>query len=297
MKQCASLVCFADQAGANVERQWGYETMLRALFTNVKPIIGMVHLKPLPGSPLYRPGSMDQVCAVAVEEALILQEGGVDGIQVENIWDYPYLKCEEIGHETVAALTAAAIKVKEAVEIPIGINCHLNGVLQSIAVATAVGAKWVRVFEWTNAYISHAGYIEGAGGKAMRYKNAIGAHEIRFFCDVHVKHGSHFIVSDRSIEERARDAELNGADAIVISGWETGAPPDLNLVRTVKEKVTVPVILGSGVNEKNVTELLAVADAAIVGSHFKSDGNWRSPVDRDRVRRFMKLVRRLSAEL
>jgi len=267
--------------------------MLRTLFANTKPIIGMVHLKPLPGSPRYRPGSMGEVCATAVEEALLLQEGGVDGIQVENIWDYPYLKCEEIGHETVAGLTAAALKVKEAVELPIGINCHLNGVLQSIAVAAAIEAKWVRVFEWTNAYISHAGYIEGAGGRALRYKKAIGAHEIKFLCDVHVKHGSHFIVSDRSIAQRARDAESDGADAIVISGWETGAPPDVKLVRTVKEKVAVPVILG----EENVTELLAIGDGAIVGSYFKIDGNWKSRVDGERVKRFMERVKRLRAGL
>lgn len=271
--------------------------MLKALFTKTKPIIGMVHLKPLPGSPLYRPGSMGKVCAAAVEEALLLQEGGIDGIQVENIWDYPYLKCEEIGYETVAGLTAAAMKVKEAVELPIGVNCHLNGVLQSIAVATAIEAKWVRVFEWTNAYISRAGYIEGVGGKALRYKNAIGSHDLKFLCDVNVKHGSHFIVSDRSITERARDAELEGADAVIITGWETGAPPDVELTHAVKETVAVPVLLGSGVNEENVTELLAVADGAIVGSYFKVGSNWRNPVDGDRVKRFMKRVRSLRGEL
>jgi len=271
--------------------------MLKAMFSETKPIIGMVHLRPLPGSPLYRPGSMRKVCATAVEEALLLQEGGVDGIQVENIWDYPYLKCEEIGHETVAGLTAAAIKVKEAVEIPIGINCHLNGVLQSIAVAVVTEARWVRVFEWTNAYISHAGYIEGAAGKALRYKNAIGAHDVKFLCDVNVKHGSHFIISDRSISEQARDAETEGADAIVITGWETGSPPDGELTRTVKEKVAVPVLLGSGVNEENVTELLSLADGAIIGSYFKDGDDWKRPVDAIRVKRLMERVRNLRAAL
>jgi len=56
--------------------------MLKSLFTNTKPIIGMVHLKPLPGSPLYRPGSMGEVCAAAVEEALVLQEGKHLGLSV-----------------------------------------------------------------------------------------------------------------------------------------------------------------------------------------------------------------------
>ena len=47
--------------------------MLKLIFDKPKPIIGMVHLKPLPGSPLYRPGSMNDVCATAREEALLLQ--------------------------------------------------------------------------------------------------------------------------------------------------------------------------------------------------------------------------------
>ena len=267
--------------------------MLETLFDNRKPIIGMVHLRPLPGSPLYRRGGMKDVLAVARQEALLLQEGGVDGLQIENIWDLPYLKCDEIGHETVAGLTAAALTVKEAVEVPIGINCHLNGVHQSLAVAAAVGARWVRVFEWTNAYISHAGYIEGAAGKAARYRRAIDAEDVRFLCDVNVKHGSHFIISDRTVCEQARDAESEGAEALVITGWETGVAPSVEQLRSVKESVRVPILLGSGVRVENAKELLSVADGAIVGSHFKEDGEWKRPVELGRVRAFMERVKEL----
>jgi len=271
--------------------------MLDTIFDKAKPIIGMVHLRPLPGSPLYRPGSMRDVCATARKEALLLQEGGVDGVQLENIWDYPYLKGDEIGYETVAALTAAATAVSNAVDVPVGINCHLNGVLQSIAVAAAVDARWVRAFEWTNAYISRAGYIEGAAGKALRYRSAIGAAAVRVLCDVNVKHGSHFIISDRSVREQARDAESQGAEAIIITGWETGTPPTAEKTQMIKEAVAVPVLLGSGVNAENAAELLTVADGAIVGSAFKEDGNWKRPVDVRRVRRFMECVGQLRATL
>jgi len=267
--------------------------MNNELFSVSKPIIGMVHLRPLPGSPLYEPGSMDAVCAMACEEALLLEQGGVDGVQIENIWDYPYLKSDEIGYETVAALTAAAVRVKEAVDLPVGINCHLNGAMQSVAVAVASDASWVRVFEWTNAYISHAGYIEGVAGKAVRYRNAIGGRNVKFLCDVNVKHGSHFIISDRSVQEQARDAESEGADVVIVTGWETGSAPSLEQIRAVKDSIDIPLYLGSGLNAQNARELLGVADGAIVGSDFKEKGNWKLPVDIDRVREFMSQVKTL----
>jgi len=271
--------------------------MNNELFAAPKPIIGMVHLRPLPGSPLYEPGTMDAVLSTACEEALLLQQGGVDGVQIENIWDYPYLKCDEIGYETVAALTAAAVRVKEAVYLPIGINCHLNGAMQALAAAVASEASWVRVFEWTNAYISHAGYVEGVAGKAARYRNAIGGKHVAFLCDVNVKHGSHFIISDRSVEEQARDAESEGADAIIVTGWETGCAPSLEQIRSVKESIHVPLFLGSGLNADNACDLLSVADGAIVGSDFKEDGNWKRAVDLGRIRSFMDRVKDLRNSL
>ena len=118
------------------------QSFLNEIFPKPKPIIGMVHLRPLPGSPLYDPRTyaMRDVIKIAVEEARTLAEAGVDGLQVENIWDYPFVKGEQIGHETTAALTAAAVKVADAVEIPIGINCHLNGGEVALAAAVASGA-------------------------------------------------------------------------------------------------------------------------------------------------------------
>ena len=85
---------------------------LEGIFANRKPIIGMVHLRPLPGSPLYDPSSlpMKDVIRIAKEEAKILEEAGVDGLQVENIWDYPYEK-GDISKMTVAALAVAVNEV------------------------------------------------------------------------------------------------------------------------------------------------------------------------------------------
>ena len=51
-----------------------------------------------------------------------------------------------------------------------------------------------------------------------------------------------------------------------------------------------PVLLGSGVNEKNAAEFFAVADGAIIGSSFKEEGNVWNPVDPQRVQSFMRAL-------
>ena len=43
-------------------------------------------------------------------------------------------------------------------------------------------------------------------------------------------------------------------------------------------------------NIDNVRDILSIADGAIIGTHFKVDGNTWNPVDGDRVKRFMDIV-------
>ena len=274
-------------------------SVLDSIFTHQKPIIGMIHLRPLPGSPLYDPASMgmDQIIATAVEEAKILQSAGVDGLQVENIWDYPYLKDQQIGHETSTALAVAARKVIEAVDIPVGLNCHLNGGASSLAAAVACGAKWIRVFEFVNAYVSHAGITEGIGARLARIRVQLQAKDVKFFCDVNVKHGSHYMIHDRTVMDQAKDNEDEGAEVLIVTGFETGKAPTADKVRACKGHVHLPVLLGSGTTTQNARELLSVADGAIVGSWFKTDNNWKNPVEYQRTRAFMEQVELLREEL
>jgi uncharacterized protein len=266
--------------------------VIQDIFLKPKPIIGMVHLRPLPGSPLYDAKNMGikEIIDLAVREACILEAAGVDGIQVENIWDFPYVKNSQIGLETVASMAVVASKVKDAVSIPMGINVHLNGGFQALAIACSVGARWIRVFEWVNAYVSHVGITEGIGGELARYRARLQAKDVRFFCDVNVKHGSHFIISDRSVSQQAHDAESSGAEVLIVTGFETGMAPTAAKVRELRESVRVPILVGSGTTAENIEELLTYADGAIVGSYFKKDNDWKNPVDACQAKRFMESV-------
>ncbi len=265
---------------------------INEIFGTYKPIIGMIHLRPLPGSPFYS-GNFKKIIEIAIEEAKTLEDAGVDGLQVENMWDHPYLKDSSIGHETTASLAVAAHTVMENVNIPVGINCHLNGNIQALAAANASGAKWIRAFELANAYISNAGLIEGSAPFLMRYRRLIGAENIKILGDVLVKHGSHFITSDRDIKEQAHDIETVKGDAVIVTGGATGQKPSLKDIEMVKSSVSIPVFVGSGLTSNNIGDFISTIDGAIVGSEFKEDGVWQNPVNYKRAKRFMDIVRKL----
>lgn len=269
--------------------------MLDKIFCVSKPIIGMVHLKPLPGSPNYDPTvyDMKKIIDFAVEEAKILEDAGINGLQIENYWDEPFLKGEKIGYETCTAMTAAACAVAQSVNIPIGINVHMNGGKAAMAIACAAGAKWIRVFEFVSAYISYTGLTEGIGGELARYRSMLGAKDIQMLCDVNVKHGSHYIVHDRSVNELANDAQEQGADGIIITGFSTGIAPTKEKVVEAHKNIKVPVLLGSGISIQNVQELLSVSDGAIIGSAFKTDGDMKKMMNYQKARDFMKEVENL----
>ncbi len=264
---------------------------LEAIFDQPKPIIGMIHLAPLPGAPRYDGQPVEEVYAAGVADALTMAEAGIDGIIVENAFDIPFARPEAIGPETVAALAAACVRVRDAVDLPIGITCVANGVIQALAIAKAVGARFIRANQWVNAYVANEGFINGPAGEALRYRSAIGARDVRIFADVHVKFGAHAITGDRTIPEQARDAEFFDADLLIASGQRTGSPTQTSEVRAIREGTSLPVIVGSGLDANNAAELLSVADGAIVGSALKEEGKWWKPVDPIVTKELMEVVR------
>ena len=204
------------------------------LFPVRKPIIGVIHLDPLPGAPRYDGRPVREIYAAAARDARTLADGGVDGIIVENGGDMPFARPENIGPETVAALTAACLEVRAAVDTPLGITCVANGVIPALAIAKAIGAGWVRANQWVNAYVANEGFLNGPAPAAMRYRAAIGASDVRVFADVHVKFGAHAITADRSISEQATDAEWFDADVLIATGARTGSPTQPREVEDVR---------------------------------------------------------------
>lgn len=267
--------------------------MLAALFPVKKPVIGVIHLQALPGAPRYNGQAMKDIFAAAVADAKTLAQGGIDGIIIENASDLPFCRPENIGPETVAALTAACMEVRAAVATPIGITCVANGAIPALAVAKAVGARWVRVNQWVNAYVANEGFINGPAPEAMRYRAVIDARDVAIFADVHVKFGAHAITADRSIAEQATDAEWFDADVLIATGARTGSPTEPAEVNQVRNGTNLPVIIGSGLSPEQVPALFSAADGAIIGQWLKIDGAWWKPVDARRVAQLMQAVMRV----
>lgn len=267
-----------------------HDTLIE-LFGVPLPLIGMVHSRPLPGSPLYEPGSLESVYEYGVEEALRLAEGGVDGLLVENAGDHPYAKPDDIGPETPSCIAVLTRQIRSATDLPIGVNIVANAAEASLAAAVASGACFVRVNQWVNAYVANEGLIEGAAPRALRYRRMLGETSVKVFADVHVKHGSHAIVADRPLEEQARDAAFFDADVLIATGHRTGDSTQLEELLAIRDATNLPVIVGSGLTVDNVDETLPYCDGAIVGSALKEGANWLDPVDVAKVEELSKKVK------
>ena len=155
------------------------DNAITALFEQPKIVIGVVHSKALPGAPKYDGGPVSEIYDYALAEAQRYAEAGVDGLIVENHGDIPFLKPDAIGPETAACMAIMTERVRVATGLPIGVNVLANGALQALAIAQASGASFIRVNQWSNAYVANEGILEGPAAAALRYRKTIGAEAIR----------------------------------------------------------------------------------------------------------------------
>ena len=268
-------------------------SVLEKLFKNKKPIIGMVHSLPLPGSPGFKRHSLADVYDYAVEEAITLIEGGVDGLLIENAGDIPFVRQKDMGPETAACIAIIGERIRRETSLPIGVNIVANAAMHSIAAVKAFGGQFVRVNQWANAYVANEGFVEGEAGTVLRYRSMLEAEDIHIFADVHVKHGSHAIVSDRPVSEQARDVEFFDASALIATGFRTGDPTKPEEVNAIREGSNLPILVGSGIETANCKELLQVADGAIIGVSIKDSPKMSARVNTQKLRVFMEAVYQL----
>jgi membrane complex biogenesis BtpA family protein len=253
---------------------------IRTLFGRKRPLVGMLHLPSLPGSPHARLG-VDEIVAHAVAEARVYRDGGFDGLMIENMHDRPYLK-REVGAEVVAVMAAVGRELRRAVPLPLGVQVLAGANRQALAVAAACGAAFVRVEGFVFGHVADEGLVEADAGDLLRERRRIGADGVLVFADVKKKHSSHALTADVDIAETARAAEFCLADGVIVTGSATGCEADAGEVTAVVAAVGVPVLVGSGVTAENLRRY-AAADGFIVGSAVKRDAHWAGPLDPARV--------------
>ena len=256
----------------------------------VKPVVGMVHLLPLPGSPRWG-RSMEDVLERAAAEARILAEEGLSGILVENFGDVPFFPVG-VPPESVAAMAVAVREVVRAVPIPVGVNVLRNDAAAALAVATATGARFVRVNVHTGSMFTDQGLVEGRAHETLRLRRCLGA-PVTILADVLVKHATP--PPGTTLEGAARDAWHRGmADGLILTGAETGAAVDPREVQRVRDVLPPEgrVWVGSGVTPDTALALLEDADGLIVGSALQAGGLAGGGVERERVRELMRFLGR-----
>lgn len=263
---------------------------LKAVFGHSKPIVAMVHLPPLPGSPLYDPkGGMQKIVDSCAADLEALQSGGVDAVMFGNEGDRPYLL--KASPSTLAAMGHAIGELKRLIKVPFGVN-YLWDPVATVALAVASGARFAREI-FTGIYDSDMGLWAPDAASALRLRTDCHRQDLVLMYNINAEFASP--VGDRSIAQRAKSAVFSSlADIILVSGPMTGQAAEAADLKHVRDAIpTTPVFANTGVNLDNVTDVLTIADGAIIGTHFKVDGNTWNPVDRSRVGRFMDKVRKL----
>lgn len=258
-------------------------------FGATTPLVGMVHLAPLPGAPRWD-GSMERVVDRACSDARALVAGGMDGILVENFGDAPFHP-RAVPPETVAAMAVVLQAVRdEAGDRPVGTNVLRNDVRAALGLAAVVGAAFLRANVHAGTMFTDQGTLEGRAHETLRARDSL-APDLLVLADVLVKHAQ----APGTMDPGLAGADLRHralADVLVVSGVRTGAPTDPARIEAVRRTAPeAPIWVGSGLTLSNAEELMRHADGAIVGSALQWDGQAGAGVEEARVRELVDRIR------
>ena len=251
-----------------------------------KPVIAMIHVQALPGTPAYK-GKCNEIIEAAIKEADLYKKAGIDILMIENMHDRPYLK-RKVGPEITAMMAMIGQAIKSETQLPCGVQILAGANEESLAVAKAANLDFIRAEGFVFAHVGDEGVFESDAGSLLRYRKMIDAEDILVFTDIKKKHSAHAITSDVNLAETAHAAEFFLSDGVIVTGTSTGKAAAINDLEEVKLATNLPVLVGSGITIENINNYMHASDALIVGSYFKKDGNWTNTIDFDRVSKFME---------
>ncbi|HHW02549.1 MAG TPA: BtpA/SgcQ family protein [Thermoanaerobacterales bacterium] len=260
------------------------------IFNSTKPIIGVVHLLPLPGTPHYDPNvPVGDVIERAKRETKTLIENGFDGIVFANEGDRPYIT--QVGPEIIASYVRIVTEVLPNVTIPYGCGVLMDPIA-TFAIAKAIDAKFVRTYV-NGTFTGTFGYHNFNPGSIFRYRKMIDADNIPMFCNFTAHAGVSF--DSRPLEEIVDGVlPVIEPDAVLVPGPRAGLPPNFNDVENLKNRFpAVPILITSGINTENVKEAMEICDGIIVGTNIKKDGVIWNEICPKRAEKFIKIAKDL----
>ena len=257
-----------------------------------KPVFGMVHFLPLPGTPCYdREGGVEAIRKTAMTDAQNLAAAGFDGFMFSNEGDRPYLA--DVSKHTVALMASLVQEISSRFDKPFGVSVLADPVA-AISVGSAVGADFVRIFlSWV--YASDWGIVDPDAGALQRYRATLDP-QPAIFANVS---GHTEPLGGRSIYDIARGAIKFGlADAVCLAGTTAGSAIDEKEIRQARDAAAgkTPVIIGTGVGVENIDKMLPLGDGFIVGTSLKEGGDTFKPIDPERAKAFMSKMKTLRSK-
>jgi len=256
----------------------------KKIFKKSKPIIGVIHFPPLLGYKNY-PG-FEYIKNKALNDLKALEQGGVDAILLENNYDIPHKIFVE--PQTVAQMTLLAKLVRTKTKLPLGIIVLWNDYKASLSIAQAVNAQFIRLPVFVDKVKTNYGTIAGEPKKVIAYQKKIKAENIAIFTDIQVKHAK--MLEKKDLTVSAKQAIQAGSDGLIITGKWTGDAPRLEAIKKVKKTVGhFPVLVGSGITDKNIKKFFEYADGAIVGTFFKT-GKYLDKKQEINIKGYKKII-------
>ncbi|MCA9832760.1 MAG: hypothetical protein KC435_02330 [Thermomicrobiales bacterium] len=255
-----------------------------------KAVLGMLHLRPMPGTPFYVEGSYEETMQIAVEDAVALAEGGATGCLVQTV-DRVYTTDNTSDPARIAAVSNIVHEIDKATQdgFQIGVQLMRNAINPSVAIAKVSNGTYVRCGAIVGATLSTHGWVEPNPLEVMTYRRQIGAEHIRIIAEVDSMHYKWF--GGAAVADVARQAKYVGADAVSL-----GDPDDevtLRMIADVRAAVPgIPIILAGYTNHGNAAKMLAAADGAFVGTCLEK-GGWAGRIDVERVREYVDIVNQI----
>jgi len=258
---------------------------------NDKPLIGMIHLPTLESylSPNF---DFDDSFRISIADTLTLKQAGFNVILIENFHDVPFSK-SRIEDAKFLLMSKIVDKIRKTVpNMIIGVNILRNACIQALTIATVNKASFIRCNIWEGAYVTDQGIIEAAASQVMREKQILKS-SVKVIADIGVKHATP--LGQFSLEEAAKNAMKRGrADAVILSGKETGKMISIDKLQRFVEKTNIKPLLGSGINIENVGRVFPYISGGIVGSSLKYDSkNLHSPIDLEKAAKLMNYWNKL----
>jgi membrane complex biogenesis BtpA family protein len=250
-------------------------------------VLGLVHLKPLPGTPYFEEGFLEEALDKALRDSTALSKGGADGCLIQTV-DRVYPVDDQVDYARLSAMAMIVHEVSKATptDFQIGVQIMANALKSSLAIAKFCGGSYLRCMALVGETQTSWGLVRAVPHDFLQYRSRIRAKGIKLIAEVD---GRHFHWrGGKPTAEIAGMAYRIGADAVEV------AHPDEEInARKVHEIKTaypdLPVILGGYTNHENVLCRMEEADGAFVGGCLEEGGRG-GYVDIERVKEYVGLV-------